>query len=68
MLGALCNGGACKAAVEGSLWPGFDRRSGIRQGCPLSLLIFAACTDVVLRGLQVRLGCACSARAFADDM
>ena len=40
---------------------------GVRQGCPISPLLFAAAVDVLLRILQSRLPEA-TIRAFADDI
>ena len=46
---------------------GFDISRGIRQGCPLSPLLFAMATDLMLRRLQRHFPTSC-ARAWADDL
>ena len=54
--------------VDGGLFDGPTVRSGVRQGCPLSGLLFAVCADVLLLRLQDALkGEDETVRAFADD-
>ena len=54
--------------LQGTLYEGPTVRSGVRQGCPLSGLIFAICADVLLIRLEkVLAGEDEVARAFADD-
>ena len=52
--------------VKGQKFPSITSRSGIRQGCPLSPLIFAVVADVLLRRLVAEFP-ECLVRAFADD-
>jgi hypothetical protein len=47
--GALYLGHGCKLAAAGELLESFAIQKGIRQGCPLSPLLFAICGDLVLR-------------------
>ncbi len=60
--------GACKVAAGGALWQGFKMSSGIRQWCPLSPMICAACVDLLLRKMWVRFGTPLVQKAFADDV
>ena len=45
----------------------FEMTRGIRQGCPLSPIVFAIIVDILLRKLDKILGKDGTARAFADD-
>ncbi len=47
--------------------PGFEMTSGVRQGCPVSPLIFAECMDVLLRTIQAKMGENFAQRVFVDD-
>ena len=68
VLQALYLDGHCCISVGGALWEGFSMTSGIRQGCPLSLFIFAVVMDVLLRRLTSNLTGSHVHKAFADDV
>ena len=63
---ALYDNNRCRLAFAGSLWASFDLQSGIRQGCPLSPLLFATVLHPFLRRLKRRLP-EQTVRAYADD-
>ena len=63
----LYRGHRCHISFGGESHPGFNIGSGIRQGCPISPLVFAAVIDIVLRRIQ-RLIPNAAVRAFADDI
>jgi len=56
----------CIIKLKGHLFEGFPLTSGVRQGCPLSPLLFVATIDILLRRLH-RLFPGSLVRAFADD-
>ena len=52
--------------VKSQIFPSFTATSGVRQGCPLSPLLFAVVADVLLRRLRDQVP-ETLVRAFADD-
>jgi len=64
---SLYHHNTCDISFKGGRYDGFGMFCGVRQGCPLSPLLFAACIDVLLRMLQKRVPGG-SFRAFADDI
>ena len=53
--------------VGNGLHNGFEARAGIRQGCPLSPILFAVAMDILLRRIRRHLP-TLTTRAFADDV
>jgi hypothetical protein len=63
---ALYDQNRCRLSIQGSRYEGFEIRAGIRQGCPLSPLLFAVVVDLLLRKFAT-LQPEDTIRAFADD-
>ncbi len=57
----------CYIQMQGTRYSGFAINRGIRQGCPLSPLLFAMATDLMLRRLR-RCVPEALTRAWADDL
>ena len=63
---AIYDQNRCAISVGGGSFEGFAMGAGIRQGCPLSLLLFALTADLLLRTISRSLPTSL-VRAFADD-
>ena len=66
LIEALCGNTRCIISCQGGRYDGFPIRSGRRQGCPLSPLLFAVVADLLLRKLTAQFP-EDTIRAFADD-
>lgn len=67
LIKSLYHRNTCKIAFKGTQYEGFEMQCGVRQGCPLSPLLFAACVDILLRVLHKRTPGGVF-KAFADDI
>ena len=64
---SLYSSNTCYIRLQGEDFDGFTMLGGVRQGCPLSPLLFAVCVDLLLRMLSHKLpDLVC--KAFADDI
>ena len=66
-ISSLYSESKCFVRFHGQDFTGFSMRGGVRQGCPLSPLLFAVCVDILLRML-VHVVPDCTCKAFADDI
>ena len=67
MIQMLYHEHGCVINFAGDSFQGFPIYAGIRQGCPLSPLLFALVVDLLLRRIKRDLP-DCTVRAFADDI
>ena len=65
---ALYHDCRCWVKTAGGIYDGFKMSSGVRQGCPLSPLLFVLVVDILLRKLGRILPSDTTIRAFADDV
>ena len=66
MVRHLYSNASCQIAVGGGSFEGFELAAGVRQGCPLSPLLYAAVAEIILD----KVGESCPGvhcYAFADD-
>ena len=67
LIDALYDNNYCNIAYQGGIYEGFSMECGVRQGCPISPLLFAAAVDALLRILDKRIQEG-TFKAFADDI
>ena len=64
---ALYSNSRCKISMKGDVYEGFVLAAGVRQGCPLSPLIYhALVAETLLDKLEIEI-CNIFTRAYADD-
>ena len=63
----LYRGHSCNLCFGGLQEDGFQVGAGIRQGCPLSPLLFALVVDILLRRIKAKIP-GVKVFAFADDV
>ena len=64
---SLYDDNICNISYKGNIYEGFRMECGVRQGCPISPLLFATSVDILLRILNKRIPEG-HVRAFADDI
>ena len=64
---ALYQNNYCDIALQGARCRGFELTRGVRQGCPLSPLLFTVASDLLLCRIR-RLAPGALERAYADDL
>ena len=66
LIRSLYNNNRCVVQTSGFRGDGFPMTAGVRQGCPLSPLLYAVCADLLIERIRHKLPSAV-VRAYADD-
>ena len=66
LVGSLYDHSCCKLSFQGQMYDGFPMTAGVRQGCPLSPLLYAVVAEVLLDRIEHECPAAL-VRAYADD-
>ena len=66
MIQALYDNNRCTIQTNGVQVNGFPMSTGVRQGCPLSPLLYAICAELLIERIRMELPSAVI-RAYADD-
>ncbi len=64
--GNLYHDSKCKISIKGQTFEGFRLEAGVRQGCPLSPLIYAVVAESLLDMIELEIP-GTFVRAYADD-
>ena len=66
MIRALYDNNRCIVQTNGVQVDGFQMTAGVRQGCPLSPLLYAICAELLIERIRMEIPTAL-VRAYADD-
>ena len=66
MIQALYHNNKCLIQTNGAQIDGFKMSTGVRQGCPLSPLLYAICAEILIERIRMEIPSAI-VRAYADD-
>ena len=66
MVQALYDNNRCTVQTNGTQAEGFKMTAGVRQGCPLSPLLYAICAELLIERFRMEIPSAVI-RAYADD-